>query len=94
MNDKGDNQEYSNTRVYLASVYYAVSTIATVGFGDITPTNDCNSSSTSRKDILLFLHGGRSLHLHEFHRFLLRSAKRPDVPLVHPASIEGNATLT
>lgn len=32
--------DIGDSRIYLIAVYYALVTVATVGFGDITPTND------------------------------------------------------
>ena len=32
----------SNSRKYLLGLYYSIMTITTVGFGDITPRNNCS----------------------------------------------------
>ena len=42
-------------RKYLLGVYYTVVTITTVGFGDITPSNQCSSRSPDEKIYVCFL---------------------------------------
>lgn len=47
--------EHSDMRKYLLGVYYTVVTITTVGFGDITPSNQCSSRSPDEKMYVCFL---------------------------------------
>jgi hypothetical protein len=67
-----DYRTFSLFRQYLLAVYYVITTITTVGYGDISPASQGALRSPSREGVRLRDHHVRGLDLHELDQLLHR----------------------
>lgn len=75
-------QNLSNEALYLQAFYFCLTTLTTVGYGDITVRTKSRTILTSRNFVLRVLddhRGGLLLHDYRYHLCFLHEQRRPQI---------------